>query len=279
MTFSERRLRDVSHIAAQIIAKLDNKSGTPISGRTWIKRNTNARTNNAIKRTTQSLSVSAGSDGGRRQVTDSPLCSFFLLPYWHSLLGEQLGAMRSTDEAIHRQLDSLIESERAFLIVHDVNFRRGEPTLDADGLDLVLIIKNVGKHVGLSKAFAVKPGFYTNPDLEKRRLPEMPNYDGGEITKVIPPLVSSEQTTINLRLAGIKPPPDGRPEATKTELIKGTLSGEFPMRIFGFIKYDLGFSESRLGETGYCFEYIPESKRTSASRFETCNSPNYTYAR
>src|SRR5271167_1891828 len=69
------------------------------------------------------------------------------------------------------QAYSFIESERAYLIVDNIAFRHSEPTLDFDGLDLVITIKNVGKHMALVTTLDILPLFGTN----HKELPNIPN--------------------------------------------------------------------------------------------------------
>ena len=205
--------------------------------------------------------------------------TFFAAVVQAIIFGKQSTALHRTDEAIRGQLAALIESERAFLIVGDMNFRYGDPTASPDGLNLVMIIKNVGKHVAIVKRLNVKPAFFTNPDRTKRELSDAPPYEGSIIDRVIPPIVQSDQTIINIQSLGVRPPADQRPDMARTEMIAGVLNGDFPMRVFGFIEYHIGFPQPRDGLTGYCFEYLPEKRRVGDHRFETCNHPNYTYTR
>lgn len=102
------------------------------------------------------------------------------------------------------QAYSFIESERAYIIVTAISFRHAEPTLDTDGLDLVVNIKNVGKHIGLISTFNIKPLFFSG---KTKILPEMPQYDVGFIEKVVPPILPDSQTTVNVHLLGILPLP------------------------------------------------------------------------
>jgi hypothetical protein len=65
---------------------------------------------------------------------------------------------------------------------------------------------------------------------------------------------------------------------TAEQRLAGILSGEIPVRAWGFIEYNTGYPNWRAGKTGFCFEYIPQSQRISAQSFKVCNKQNYTYS-
>lgn len=174
------------------------------------------------------------------------------------------------------QAYSFIESERAYLVVDNVAFKHIEPSLAPDGLDLVIAVKNVGKHLALVTKFAVKPLFGT----QHKELPETPNYEGGILGKVVPPIVPTGQITVNAHSMGIRPLPGQRDEdVSATNIIIGVINGDIPLWIIGFLDYDLGYPWFHQGAVGYCQQYIPEKSRVGDNRFETCNSPKYTYIR
>jgi hypothetical protein len=82
------------------------------------------------------------------------------------------------------QAISFIESERAFLLVTDVKFLKGDPSLDAGGMDLLMNVKNVGRHVASVSRFVVRPANF----IFHKELAAVPSYEIGiGVEKVAPP--------------------------------------------------------------------------------------------
>ena len=63
----------------------------------------------------------------------------------------------------------------------------------------------------------------------------------------------------------------------RSTLIQGLRSGEIPFEIYGFMKYSAGIGWDWNGVTGYCYRYVPVSRRT-VRQFEPCDNQNYSYA-
>jgi len=168
------------------------------------------------------------------------------------------------------QAYSFIESERAFLILEDLRFLHVEPTSEPDGYDLILKVKNVGKHTAIVSEFDLRPGFF----VIHKTLPDVPPYDGAKIDTLIPPVGPDEIKTINAH-AIVKPSKN----ISDADRLAGVLSGDVPLRVFGFIEYDIGYPSFRSGKLGFCQEYVPISRRKNGPPFETCNHPAYTYTR
>jgi hypothetical protein len=168
------------------------------------------------------------------------------------------------------QVLAFIHSERAYLIISDIRFLHSEPTADPDGYDLVMIIKNIGKHVALISELEIKPAFF----VIRKTLPEIPNYNIGTIEKVVPPIVPDKDVTVHIHAKGVT-----NSTITDEERLRGVISGDIPVRVFGYVEYDIGYLSFSKGIIGFCFEYIPRGTRPDITTFETCNDKNYTYIR
>src|SRR5579863_2304567 len=165
------------------------------------------------------------------------------------------------------QVLAYIESERAYLVIEDINFMRGEPSGDEGGLGLVMVIKNVGKHEAVVKELNVKSGVF----IIQKQLPDYPNYvNEHPIRTVIPPIPPQEQRTAFMSEA---PQEFAIP---REDVLKGVTSGNIPLRVFGFIDYGTGYWFS--GRVGFCFVYVPANKRlfTNSPKFQACDNPHYT---
>ncbi len=165
------------------------------------------------------------------------------------------------------QFYSFVESERACLVLEDVHFTYGEPSIDGKGTNLILVIKNIGKHVTSVHTFKVKPSLF----IVQKELPDLPCY-GGSTIKVIPPFAPDEGKIVDIYAPFLQ-----NTSISNEERIKGIKSGNFPFRVFGFIEYDMGYLFLK-GNLGFCSIYIPEKiRRNPIITFETCDNPKYTY--
>jgi hypothetical protein len=167
------------------------------------------------------------------------------------------------------QVVSYVETERAYLSIDDISLTLGEPSTDEGGLGFIMIIRNTGKHVAVIRQLNVQPSVF----IVKKDLPEYPTYlEKQNIKTVIPPIAPQEQRFARLD--------HGKQEfgIPTEDVVKGAKNGAIPLRVFGFIDYDTGYWFPH-GRIGYCFVYIPESKRSPilVQRFAACDNPNYTY--
>jgi hypothetical protein len=170
------------------------------------------------------------------------------------------------------------QSERAQLFVHDLQFAHGEPTLDDGGLDLVVVIKNVGKHIATVTDLNVTPLIH----LHSKPLADTPHYHPQPLVRTAPPIPPDEQVTVNARTAGFNATDETDPAAvlSESERVGGILSGQLPFDVYGAISYYNGFSVFGPSVVGYCFHYIPQKMRLPADGpFRICENPNYTYSR
>jgi hypothetical protein len=168
------------------------------------------------------------------------------------------------------QTYSFIESERALLIIGSVDFVGGEPTNASEGLDLVVTIKNVGKHTATIARMIAVPGLF----VLNKELAQKPVYDPAHsIGEIIPPIAPNSDLAF-VATANVPAPPA---PMTSMQRIEGVISGDIPMRLWGFVDYDTGYISFRNGRVAFCYEYVPVSKRRIANRFRPCANPNYTY--
>lgn len=187
----------------------------------------------------------------------------------YTVYRRQAGIMQTQADIAQTQNKIAIESARAFLVVPNMEFVHGDPTADPDGYSIVFTIKNVGKHTAVVNTLNVKPSFF----IKRKTLSETPDYAGSAIQKTIPPIAPDSVLTVS----AIADPPSF-PDISGAVRLAGVLAGDIPLRIFGFLAYDLGYPSDRGGITGFCYEYIPHNHRRNVT-FETCDSPNYTYTR
>jgi hypothetical protein len=164
------------------------------------------------------------------------------------------------------QAYSFIESERAFLVVRDIHFKHGNPTLDADGYDIVMLIENSGKHVAKVTKINLTNGFF----IKKKGLPDVPP-NGALLSKIVPPIVPGQDLTVYLHAEL-----PVNLEISAVERLAGVLDGTIPLRTFGFIEYDRGYPWPWPGKIGFCQDYVPMTRRENVS-FETCDKGAYTY--
>jgi hypothetical protein len=167
-----------------------------------------------------------------------------------------------------------MQSERAELFVRDVRFAYGEPRDQARAFDLVMVIKNVGKHIATVTDINMSPIVH----VQHKELAETPSYPPQSLVKTAPPIPPDGEVTVNGILGGFKPLPDA-PPITDSERAAGILSGNYPMDVIGFVKYNTGFSAFGPSTVGYCFHYVPPSTRLPGEpQFRICDNPNYTYS-
>ena len=57
----------------------------------------------------------------------------------------------------------------------------------------------------------------------------------------------------------------------RADVIKGVLDGSIPIRIYGFVQYDTGYSVLGPSEVGYCFSYMRWTpKMRQLAKVEPC---------
>jgi hypothetical protein len=169
-----------------------------------------------------------------------------------------------------------IQSERAQLFVRDVRFAHGEPNAAEGGFDVVVVIKNVGRHIATVTDLNVSPVLH----IHAKELRETPNYPSQPLIRSAPPIPPDGEVTVNGKLAEFKAMAPDVELLSEPERIKAVLSGEIPTDVYGYISYNNGFSVFGPSVVGYCFHYIPPSTRLPGqSQFQICDNPNYTYAR
>src|ERR1700722_14047691 len=70
------------------------------------------------------------------------------------------------------QAYSFVESERAYLTISDISFIENQPTSKPGGLDILIVLKNSGKHVAQILSVSAVPAFaFPNPAFR-----ESPDY-------------------------------------------------------------------------------------------------------
>ncbi|HTO83024.1 MAG TPA: hypothetical protein VMQ73_12350, partial [Methylomirabilota bacterium] len=79
------------------------------------------------------------------------------------------------------QYVAFVSSERADLVVEDVQFFYGEPSTQQDGMGVFLIIKNVGRHTAHVTELNVSPGLMVTTS----ELPDNPRYQEKPAVPVI----------------------------------------------------------------------------------------------
>lgn len=166
------------------------------------------------------------------------------------------------------QIAAYIETERAYMIVEDVKLFAGEPSTDDGGLDMGIFMENVGKHLAVITDFTV----VIEIQIVDKHLPDYPDYKHGTSSKlVVRPQVAQQKTMIPVRENKAPPP------IPREDIIRGIKDGTIPLHIYGAIKYRHGYFMLG-GVSGYCFTYIPVTKRRINKSFNTCENQNYTYA-
>ena len=172
---------------------------------------------------------------------------------------------------------SFIESERAFLTVPDVAFANSEPSNGPNGIAIIVTIKNVGKHIAAGINLTLNSAFFGI----KRDLPPNPVDENSLVTPLIIPPIAPDGTwrgTI-FEISEIKNQSGGQMKP-RNELIKDIVDGNIPFRVWGKIKYDLGFPSLTTGKTGFCYEFVPMQSRVIGQTFRVCeNLSKYTYAK
>lgn len=169
------------------------------------------------------------------------------------------------------QVYSFIESERAFLIAKEVSFISVEPSAGTGGLDMHLVVKNVGKHTASVSQISVRPAAF----IVQKQLDASPDYKGGNALQpvVVAPIVSEEEKPINLFEGG------NSFQKSKDEVVGQINSGEGFFRVWGLIEYDIGYPSWRPGQLGFCFEFIAPPNRRLGQKWKTWDNSAYTYTR
>lgn len=168
-----------------------------------------------------------------------------------------------------------MQSERAELFVRDVHFANGEPGAQGHAFDLVMVMKNVGKHIATVTDINLSPVVH----VQNKNLPETPNYPPQSLVKTAPPIPPDGEVTVNGILGGFKSLREA-PLLTDSERALGISSGKYPMDVLGYVKYNTGYSVFGPSEVGYCFHYVPPAERLPGQpQFRICDNPNYTYSR
>lgn len=172
------------------------------------------------------------------------------------------------------QLLAFIESERGYLVAKRVDFVTGEPLDQSDGLSVRLLLRNVGKHTAIATKFKATAGIF----VVHKELHKFPVY-AHDVTGlvVIPPLLPDDDKVVFLRQSGQINNETDQPLKTKSQIVAGITDGSIPFRVWGLIDYETGYLSWRSGQLGFCFEYVPISRRFGDS-FKTCDNPNYTYS-
>jgi hypothetical protein len=191
----------------------------------------------------------------------------------YSVYNRQAGIMESQANIADAQNKLAIQSNRAFLTIHDIHFIETPPNGTPNGFDLMIQIKNSGRSIGqistITMATAV--GF---PD---KVFEELPAYRIPNPTLATAPIIPDAIS----RVVGFMHEPPITPISHEA-MVKGVLDGSFPFWVYGIIKYDTGY-RSIIGETGYCAKFNTQLARRSDAlpQFQTCgdDQKKYTYVR
>jgi len=170
---------------------------------------------------------------------------------------------------------SFVESERAYLILFDMNFPGGEPSNATGGLDIVLTIKNIGKHTATVSKIIVNPAMF----IVNKELADEPTYNPTLSTVHTIPPIAPDSPLVFFAAARLPPSPAPMTDEQRLQVI---LSGDIPLRIWGLIEYDTGyFNWARPGRLGFCMEYVSQvfgrrqqggSARSTDRRPKTCTA-------
>ncbi len=170
---------------------------------------------------------------------------------------------------------AFVESERAYLVVDRAKLLRGEePQNVAGGFDVVLVVKNVGKHTARVTKHYISGSFH----LLVKNMPDVPDYSAPSISFAIPPLAPESERELAIAIAVMQPPP----ALSIEQAVDGIKNGRIPSRLYGYFEYDIGYWSWRSGRVDFCFEYIPVSQRlplTPPEQFHICQNEKYTNTR
>jgi hypothetical protein len=166
------------------------------------------------------------------------------------------------------QVLSYVESERAQILIEDIIVKDVDPFL-LNPVDTILVLKNVGRHIAVITKVNLRVGFF----IINKDLPKYPDYpDQFNISAVFTPVLPGGTYPMFIKNVA-------EPFTIPMEVvIKGVNDGTIPLRVFGVIEYDTGYWLS-FGTIGFCFTYIPPSKRVSNQKFQACDNQRYTYYR
>jgi hypothetical protein len=159
------------------------------------------------------------------------------------------------------QVWAFTQSERAFVTVLSVDLSivgksAGEPFV------IPLIVKNGGKSVAVVTDFNITLG---------KSLAENPEYVSSVGLAAKPVMPGTDESLVYRAKPGNWLWTLSKDELTEIE------GGRQYFYIFGFIKYEDGFSLLSSRKTGFCFVYNPRPTIPNG-RFETCANQKYTYA-
>jgi hypothetical protein len=193
--------------------------------------------------------------------------SAVIVGYW------QWGIMDKQASIAATQNNISIESQRALFVLKDLRFAYGDPILYQSSHDLVIVLRNVGRHASSIGTMKTAPVFGVRskslPEILARSLVPPINF-------VMPPVAPDADTQIIAKV--IRTPPPGMDEDT---FMKGFLSGSIPFWVYGVVKYNVGFKDAESGELGFCYLYAPPDTRpANMGQFITCSDyPQYTYTK
>jgi hypothetical protein len=189
--------------------------------------------------------------------------------FWIAIL--QWQTFKKTDHTLKDTLRASIESQRAFLLLKDVQFAKGDPSSMESSRDLVMIWKNVGRHVAQVTAVKAAPVY----GVIKKNLPEiLATQRMRDGLFIIPPVAPESDVMSSVVVRTVTPPVEGK------TFIDGLRDGSIPLWFVGTIDYKTGYPIADPGQLGFCMIYVPPFKRLIGGlQFTTCEYPEYTYTR
>lgn len=175
------------------------------------------------------------------------------------------------------QAYSFIESERAFLVLKSIELAHKEPITgnvgiaDGSGLDVIITIRNVGKHVASVSAMKAQ----TVISVTNQPLPDTPNIYVEGVNLPVAPIPPESDIPFNLHnVAVINLSPEF------AHVANGINNGTVPFWVYGFVHYDVGYPWWHRGELGFCMKYVARINRAVATDIVlTCDKQNCTYVR
>ena len=195
--------------------------------------------------------------------------------FQYTVYTRQAGIMQTQTEISRAQNDLTIEINRALLVEENIGFVKGEPDpADAtDGLDFIVKIKNVGRHVAsITGEVKITSRF----GITHKELPPTPEFYDAK-TVYTAPIAPDGSVPIKVHAPGIKMI-SSAPEPDYPTLARGIENGTFPFWVYGRLEYDTGYKTT--GELGFCRKFVPIFDRAKIPlTFITCNNQSYSYIR
>jgi hypothetical protein len=164
------------------------------------------------------------------------------------------------------QVWAFIQSERAFLVVSNLQFRTAELTY-GEPLELLIEITNPGKSVASFREVNIS-SLAASAGCKELRETKAPKYIKMAEPICLPSIAPGDKVVLRAKDTNTYTPED----------VNNFKSGKISFCVFGFIKYYDGYNLFNPSQIGYCFKYVPPSERY-LNIFEGCGIQQYVYAR